>query len=268
MKITYLKTFIKVAELKNFRQAAKELQYSQPTITLQIKNLEKELGTPLFDRTVKGAVLTEQGEKLVPYAKRIVHGWEEAVEAITVPSGIFGHVNIGCPDSIVLFILHDIVEDFCRTFDSVSVKIQTGEFPRLIEALDQSRLDFIYLLNKRLHYSHWKKLFEKEEKIVFVCRPDLPGTDKSALTLADLAARKLVLADMGSTTSYSYELRKLFEEQGISPRCVLEISNPGNLAVLPVQGVDISMWQQIFCLEEKWLSPAVQEFISRIEQVI
>ena len=64
MEFRNIITFLKVAELKNFSKAAEKLGYSQSAVTVQIKQLEKELGT-LFERVGKGAVLTESGQDFV-----------------------------------------------------------------------------------------------------------------------------------------------------------------------------------------------------------
>ncbi|MGM8214836.1 LysR family transcriptional regulator [Bacillaceae bacterium W0354] len=63
-----MKTFITVSELKNFRKAAEALYVSQPTVTVHIQALEKELGVTLFERNQRHVKLTEEGRLYLPYA--------------------------------------------------------------------------------------------------------------------------------------------------------------------------------------------------------
>ena len=72
MEIRHLISFLQVAMLKSFTKAGDSLGYSQANVSLQIRQLESELGVPLFDRIGKTAHLTQYGEMLVPYAQNIV----------------------------------------------------------------------------------------------------------------------------------------------------------------------------------------------------
>ena len=72
MELRNLKTFLRVAALKNFTAAGVELGYSQANISAQIKQLEREVGAPLFDRIGRTVSLTQYGEALLPYARSIV----------------------------------------------------------------------------------------------------------------------------------------------------------------------------------------------------
>ena len=82
MEFRNIITFLKVAELKNFSKAAEKLGYSQSAVTVQIKQLEKELGTRLFERVGKGAVLTESGQDFVFHANEILNTAKQAVDAV------------------------------------------------------------------------------------------------------------------------------------------------------------------------------------------
>ena len=293
MHITHIKTFLKVAECANFRKAAEALQYTQPTVTLQIQALKKELNTVLFNRMPKGIALTDQGEQFLPYARKIVQDWEVAADVLSCSGQISGHINIGCPDSIALFLLPDIVKDFCRLGSNASVKIRTGELPALIQEMEENALDIIYIINRPFHFAKWQKHYEKQEHIVFVCRPDHPLAGQEEVTLREIAGHKMVLADSGSTTSYIHELHQAFDAQGLVPDCMLEISNTailksmvldgigltflpyfvvrqeveaGQLTILPVRELCPELWLQVFSVRGKWISPAMEWFPEEIKK--
>ncbi len=78
----HLRTFVAVAERLHFRQAAERLFLSQPTVTGHIQALEREIGSPLFDRQGRHVALTPAGERLLPYARRLVALEGEAAAAV------------------------------------------------------------------------------------------------------------------------------------------------------------------------------------------
>ena len=71
-----------MAELRNFSKAAEKLGYSQSAVTIQIQQLERELGVQLFERIGKGEALTEEGQSFVFYANEILEAAEKAKESI------------------------------------------------------------------------------------------------------------------------------------------------------------------------------------------
>ena len=72
VQLQQLAYFVAVAKVRHFTQAAEILGVAQPTLSKQVRVLEDELGTPLFDRTRHGIDLTQAGELLLPYAQRIL----------------------------------------------------------------------------------------------------------------------------------------------------------------------------------------------------
>lgn len=83
MELRNIKSFIKVAEFENFSKAAEVLGYAQSTITLQIQQLEQELGVNLFDRIGKRVLLSEKGRAFLSYANDMVQLEAEAIETVS-----------------------------------------------------------------------------------------------------------------------------------------------------------------------------------------
>ena len=82
MELREIRTFLKVAQLNSFSRAAKELGYSQAAVTIQVKQLEEELGTHLFDRIGKQTVLTHQGTIFYEYASSVMRDLACARDAV------------------------------------------------------------------------------------------------------------------------------------------------------------------------------------------
>ena len=100
LELRNLITFINVVELGSFTKAAAQLGYSQSTVSFQIKQLEDELGTLLFERINHTITLTEEGHNLVSYAHRIRELTEEFKENSNEDKDCSGHIHIVTPDSV------------------------------------------------------------------------------------------------------------------------------------------------------------------------
>ena len=100
MELRNLITFIHVAELGSFTKAAEQLDYSQSTVSFQIKQLEDELGCLLFERINHTITLTERGRELVSYAHQVRALTEEFKENLEEEKKCAGHIHFVAPDSL------------------------------------------------------------------------------------------------------------------------------------------------------------------------
>ena len=112
MEIRNLKTYIEVCEKGSFTRAAQQMGYTQSTVTAQIKQLEEELGTALFDRNGKHIQLNAMGEQLLSYANRIVSLEEEAKNQFSDVETPKGTLRIGVIESVGAFLLPDILKAY------------------------------------------------------------------------------------------------------------------------------------------------------------
>ena len=95
MEIRNLSTFLKVTELQNFSKAAETLGYSQSAVTVQIQQLEKELGVKLFDRIGKNVSITQYGREFIAYARDVVAAVSRASSFATVRENLTGQIKVG-----------------------------------------------------------------------------------------------------------------------------------------------------------------------------
>lgn len=95
MEVRYLISFEKVAELRSFSKAARELFISQPTITTHIGELESELNTSLFKRSTNPIMLTETGENFLQYTKQILQLIRQSKDEVnSIEHGQFKLINL------------------------------------------------------------------------------------------------------------------------------------------------------------------------------
>jgi len=122
MELRNIITFIHVAELGSFTKAAKQLDYSQSTVSFQIKQLEDELGCLLFERINHTITLTERGRELVSYAHQVRALTEEFMESLTQESKCSGHIHIVTPDSVCEDMINRNYIDFHKQHPDISIK--------------------------------------------------------------------------------------------------------------------------------------------------
>jgi DNA-binding transcriptional LysR family regulator len=122
--LTKLETFLQAAERLNFSEAAKQLHISQPSVSLQIKTLEQELGATLFERAASGLRLTEAGSLLVPLAKRILDDMQNIQQMMTPLDGeVSGELHIACSTTAGKYILPQLASRFRKKFPGIQISI-------------------------------------------------------------------------------------------------------------------------------------------------
>lgn len=127
MDIRQLKTFVHVAELGSFSLAAKRLRIAQPALSRQIRLLELELQSSLFDRSVRGVTLTHSGKVLIKHATAILKQIETARASVTDSSNkISGHVVFGMPQSAGILLAVPLIERIRASYPLVTLRMIEG----------------------------------------------------------------------------------------------------------------------------------------------
>ena len=119
MEIRNLVTFLKVTELNSFSKAAEALDYSQSAVTVQIQQLERELGVRLFDRIGKNVSITQYGKNFISYARDIVSAVARAQVFASEETELTGMVQVGTLNSLMTASFSDIVPAFRQRFGEV-----------------------------------------------------------------------------------------------------------------------------------------------------
>ena len=139
-------TFLRVAELGSFSRAAEQLGYSQAAVTVQMKQLERELGTQLFERIGRRIRLTEDGARFIPYAQELLKAARNArtfVQGARTPSG---RLRIGTAESLSISVLPPGLLQFHRLCPLVETSLHTGLISELFDMVRQNHVDLLYFL--------------------------------------------------------------------------------------------------------------------------
>lgn len=145
MELRHVRYFIAVAEELHFGRAARRLHIAQPPLSQQIRQLEEEIGTPLFTRTSHKVDLTPAGAQFLPEARKILQQAESAVEnAAKAGRGQLGTIVIGTVDVALHAVLPTVIKPFTRTNPEISIQLQVMNSSEQKCALMNKTIDFAF----------------------------------------------------------------------------------------------------------------------------
>lgn len=140
LDVDQLKTLIAIVDTGSFTRAADVVFKTQSAVSMQMKRLEERIGRPIFLRDGRGAKLTEDGERLLDYARRIVHISREAVHAFS-GDALTGRVRLGVPDDYAERYLPEILARFSRSNPLVEVTVICEPSDHLTEMISRDEID-------------------------------------------------------------------------------------------------------------------------------
>ncbi len=138
----HLKSFIAIAETCSFSQAGRSVGRTQSALSLQIKNLEQELGCLLFNRTNRKITLTQEGEIFLGYATQIIQLQREVYSRIKEPE-ITGEIRLGTPEDFASHYLPDVLAKFRKNHPQVQLNVACDLTLNLLEGFQQGNFDMI-----------------------------------------------------------------------------------------------------------------------------
>lgn len=289
MEIRNLMTFVRIAEVKNFSKSAMQLDYSQSAVTMQIKQLEDELHTQLFERIGKQIRLTQAGERFLPYALDILNLVRKAENIEQEPAHISGKLRIGTCESYVISILPAVIMEFSEICPHVEISTYTAFVTDLFQMLRQNDIDILFFMDQRIYFPEWVKVSEQPEKIFFVASSNSALAGKKHISIDRLLQEPLYLTEKGISYRYAieqslaakgYELhpfwevgntdvitRFLLKNKGISflPEYVVrDYLKDGQLTILDTECDEIVMWSQLVYHRNKYVTPQMKLFMNLI----
>ncbi len=142
LDIDALRTFVAVAEQRNFTRAGVVVSRTQSTVSVQVRNLEQRLGFALFERTKRSVALTERGDKLLSYAQHILRLNDESVRAVT-EAPLQGRLRLGITEYFAPHHMPAILQAFRDAHPTLDVEITTGVTGYLRGLMKSGELDLV-----------------------------------------------------------------------------------------------------------------------------
>ncbi|MFE6872024.1 LysR family transcriptional regulator [Kitasatospora sp. NPDC057692] len=147
MQLQQLRYFVAVAETRHFTRAAEAARVAQPSLSQQIRSLERELGAELFHRTRGNIALTDAGDALLPLARRILADTESARLAVQETVQLRrGRVRLGAPPSLCTSLVPDVLRVFRARYPGVALVVREGGSRDLVRSLAEGELDLALII--------------------------------------------------------------------------------------------------------------------------
>ncbi len=225
MEIRNLYTFLQVASMQNFTQASRILGYSQSNVSMQIQQLEQEVGVPLFDRIGRGVVLTQYGQELIPYAQRIVSTAIQMESLLRSGNAMGGTIRVGFVESLFEMFFEATILRYRQRFPQVKIELTVDATRTLQELLRKNQLDLACLIDDPLPQTEWVCWHTWRIQIVVISNPANSLSKKNRVQLKELEAQEFVL--MEESAPYSVRFLQDMAKQGTEIRSFLKMQNAG-----------------------------------------
>src|ERR1700720_4687522 len=135
-----LRSFVSVVDAGGFTRAGERVHRTQSTVSQQIRRLEESLGYPLLLRNGRQATPTEEGERLLSYARRILALAQEARDVVSRPARD-GMVRLGLPEDFAAYRLTEMLSEFARSRPGLRLYVRCGKSDRMRRALERGEID-------------------------------------------------------------------------------------------------------------------------------
>ena len=291
MNLRHLAVFNAVAETGGINRAAERLMISQPAVSRQIQALEHALGVTLLERRPRGIHLTEAGEILADYARRLFEIEAQANEVFAdLRSLRTGVLRLGGSMSLGNYFLPEVIAAFHHQYPQIRISLEVGNTDYILDMVRHNRVDIGFIEGEFDSEEFDAELFMYDELIV-IAHPDHPLAGQGPMPFSRLCQYGCVMREAGSGTRAA--LNTLLERAGIgdhpfnltlgSPEAVKravqreaglavasnltvvnELEN-GSLVHIPLSGPSAYRKLHRITLPHKQLAPAAKPFLSLVD---
>ena len=288
MELRHLRYFVATAELEHFGQASSRLNIVQPALSKQIRELEDEVGTPLFERLPRGVRLTRAGGELLKHAREILAKVPLAVEhARRVAHGEEGVLRLGFVDTAVYHPrLPRLIAAFRKVRPSVHLELVQGTSREQGELLAQGKLDIACVYHRPPQLAKVTARSLVTERVMLVTPVDHPYAQRRYVSVADLKDQPFVWIPRSLSPPYydmiyeaclarGFQLRIV--QEGGSDRALLGLAaagagltftlssarhhKPESVSMLPIRDLRTPLRLEALWLEDS-KNPALPTFVS------
>jgi DNA-binding transcriptional LysR family regulator len=219
-----LELFLAVLERRSFRRAAERVGLSQPALSQQVKELEDDLGTPLFDRLGRTVAPTEAGRLLEGYARGVGATLRGAREAIGGLQGLTrGSLLLGASSTPGIYLVPWLLGDFTGRYPGIDVALRIGNTREIEERVRASEVDLGIVGGHLADARETCVEASLVDRLVLIAGPRHPWARRGRVAPGDLAEARLLVREEGSATRRLTE--RALAEAGITARASLELGH-------------------------------------------
>ena len=292
MELKNINTFVQVAESGSFSRAAERLGYSQPTISVQIRQLEEELGLRLFDRIGHAIRLTEKGRDVLIHAQKILHSCQEMTLQTQVESAVPTVIRLAMADSLCRPMLTAGLCQLQTQHPHIHLELTTAGTDDLFRMLDRNEVDLVCTLDTHIYNTNYVIASEEQVGIHLVVPAGHPLTRMPVVRREDLLQQRFLLTERGM--SYRRLLDEWLAQASVEVQPILELGNTdilcdlvqreagisflpdyvtcdaaqaGKVVLLDVDGFRPQLWKQLLHHRDKWISRPMEAVIAHLSAI-
>ena len=232
-----LRVFSEVARHLSFRKAADALHLTPPAVTMQVKELEGQIGLPLFEREGRRVQLTTVGEYMLVYARKILATLKDAEDAAARLKGLqAGRLTIGMVSTAQYF-LPRLLAQFQREHEGIEVQLAMGNRAQLYAMLQANDVDIAIMGRAPRELATRAEPFAAHPH-VFVAPAGHPLLARSSVALSALQPWGLLMRESGSGTRAA--LQAFFDQYRTTPATRMEMASNEALKQAVIAGMGLS----------------------------
>jgi len=240
MEIRQLKAFLAIAEAKTFTAGARRVNVTQAAISMQIRQLEDEVGLQLFTRTPRRVILTEAGEYLLERARKILREHDSALAEIAEVAGAeYGRLRIGTASgTFAMHQLPGILHKLKDKFPNCELTVSSGTSQKLVDRMMHGEIDtaFVSLPVDNANITT-ESIFSDE--IVAIAHPKHPLAKEKYISAATLAGENLILGEQGGNTRRMID--EFFSAANVRPHISMELSRQEAINLMVEANLGVGM---------------------------
>src|SRR5215831_9685182 len=222
MELSQLEFFVKVVEEGSFSKAAERVYRTQPAVSIAVRRFEEEIGASLFERSQKTPTLTEVGELVYDYAKRILSLRDQTLEAVAEVQALKrGRVRIGANESTSLYLLPHVILDYRAKYPEVMVAISRHTSERLPREVLDRNVDFALMAYEPTD-SEVESFPGLRDPLVLVFYPDHPLAARDSVSVEELGPESFLAHNV--KTGSRYQVMETFAAHHTPLNITLELA--------------------------------------------
>jgi DNA-binding transcriptional LysR family regulator len=222
ISLRQLRVFEAVARLSSFTRAAEELHLTQPAVSMQVRQLEDEVGLPLFEKLGKRISLTEAGRELFHYSRNIDRSLQEMEEVLESLKGVNrGRLSVAVASTVNYFAPR-LLAAFHQRYPGIGLRLDVTNRERLVQQLQANSVDMVLMGQPPEDVDVESEAF-MDNPLVVVAPPEHPLAGEKHVSVLRLAEEVFLIREPGSGTRQAME--RFFAEQAIAIRRGMQMTH-------------------------------------------
>jgi LysR family transcriptional regulator, low CO2-responsive transcriptional regulator len=239
--VRQLRVFAEVARHLSFARAAAALHLTPPAVTMQVKELESQVGLPLFDRQGRQIALTTVGEYLLAYVRRMLALLKDAEDAVARFKGLKGgSLSVGMVSTAEYFVPR-LLARFRDEHPAIDVRLRLGNREQLVQLMQRNEVDLAIMGRPPKEWATRAEPFAMHPHVL-VTAPNHPFTQLDQVPAQALVNEGFIVRESGSGTRAALE--EYMREHHLGMRIVMEMSSNESIKQAVMAGMGVSLLSQ------------------------